>query len=156
MSEDVKKPEGDEELKSQLEALRQELEFQKSEAKKAFEKRDAAKKELDEYQGKQLEQQEKYKELYETTLKEFEENKKTYETVQEQYDNLIKSQKQELLSVLDGDARKFAETLELDKLREFVKIHSKSKAPLDDGVKVGSDGKAKKKYKTYQEWFNNQ
>ena len=155
MSDYIKQPEGNEnELKTQLDALKQELDFQKSEAKKAFEKRDAAKKELDEYQRKQLEEQEKYKELYESTLKEFEENKKTYATVQEQYENLVTSQKEELLGRLDGDAKKFAETLDIDKLREFVKINAKEVKPLDSGTKVCGNAKPKQ-YKSYQEWFNN-
>lgn len=119
--------------------LEKDLEFQKSENKKAFEKRDATKKEVDALtlKIKELEEKGGHSAEVETLKAEL----TTLKTENEEYKKQIKeindSTKAELLGMLpEGDTKKFAEKLGLPELREYVKIHNVPSYDKSKHVKI--------------------
>lgn len=132
MPDDIKEVDTSEleSLKEQLNKLNAELEYQKSEAKKAFEKRDAYKKQIEEAEKKALEEQGKYKELYEVKEKEFSEVAKTVEQLKVERDSALKkltdfenSQREELYKQLPNEeAVEIGKNLGLEELRKYVNL----------------------------------
>lgn len=113
------------------------------EAKKAFQERDEAKRKareleakLKEIEEKSLQEQGKYKELYEQKAVEY--SKKVEELssnlqYKEKYIILEKSIRESLIEQIPEDKRKFAEKFDLDELKEFVTVETKS-----TGGKIGT------------------
>lgn len=152
MSDDIKQ----EVDTSEIEKIKQEAEFYKAEAKKAFEKRDQLKKELEEREQKALEEQNKYKELYESLnpkLKEFEEKLAKTEQEKEEYLSKLKSvedsTKQELMAELSDEHKAIASKLSLEDLREYVKINRKQTVKTD---KIKTVGEIKKPFEPNSIW----
>lgn len=107
--------------------LETDVEFQKNEAKKAFEKRDATKKEIDSLtvKIKELESKGTNSDELETLKKEKEDLIKERDSYKSQIDQINESTKKELLEMLpEGDVRKLGEKLGLAELREYVKLHT--------------------------------
>lgn len=124
-------------LKEQAEIakkLQEELDYTKGEAKKAYEKRDLLKKEIEDREQKALEEQGKYKELYETKEKEFSEVAKTVETLQKERDEALnkmtsfeKAQREALTKDLTEDEKALTTKLDLDELSKYVKLVGRTK-----------------------------
>lgn len=109
-----------------------------------------------EAKAKALEEQSRYKELYESVnpkLKEFEE--KLTKTEQEKEDYLSKlkavedSTKKELIEELSDEHKAIASKLPLEDLREYVKINRKQTVKTD---KIKTVGEIKKPYETNSVW----
>ena len=116
--DDDSKPDSKDESTQQKEKIA----FLEAESKKAFAKRDEYKKQLEDIQLKDEEEKGKFKELYEKFKTESETKGKALEDAETKLKQFIETQKKELVESLDDESKKFAETLELDQLREFVKI----------------------------------
>lgn len=121
-------------IKKQLETVTAELEYQKAESKKAFEKRDAYKKQIEEAEKKALEEQGKYKELYEAKEKEFSELNKSLEDIKKEKEEAVNkmtawetAQRDALTKNLSEDEKEIAAKLSLDELGKYVKLLGKSK-----------------------------
>lgn len=111
------------------------------EAKKAFKERDEAKKKLRELEEKTLQEQGKYKELYEQTKAEYDklnEDLSVNLQYREKYTILEKSIRESLIQQLPEAKRKFAERFELDELKEFVSVETQNMKPgTADAARVG-------------------
>jgi len=137
---------------NQILKLNSDLEFQKSESKKAFDKRDAIKTEFKSFKeqvitGQAPEVQELNKKVFDfetkfdSMEKELEDYKVKYTEVDTRIKDINEKKKTELLSSLpDGsEKKKFAEGLnDLDKLEDFVKL-AKIETIGVDGGKGGGD-----------------
>jgi len=131
--------------------LKEKIAFLEAESKKAFEKRDEYKKQIEAIHLKSEEEQGKFKELYEKFKTESETKGKALEDAETKLQEFIETQKKELVESLDDESKKFAETLELDQLREFVKI-SLTKKKLDATHPSLRPTKPIGKAKTFSEW----
>jgi len=125
------------ELKAQLDKVNSDLEYQRSEAKKAFEKRDEYKKQIEEAETKKAQEQNQFKELYEKeqeTKKALESEVNTYKPYKEKWETYETTRRGSLLEkVEDADLKKAYEKLELSDLELVVaKITSKT-PPTDQG-----------------------
>ena len=121
-------------IKRELAETKKRAEFLESESKKAFEKRDAYKKQIEETEKKALEEQGKYKELYETKEKEFSEVAKTVEQLQKERDEALnkmtsfeKAQREALTKDLTEDEKALTTKLDLDELSKYVKLVGRTK-----------------------------
>ena len=162
MSEDTKNTQVDNpasDIQKQLEELKARNEYLEAEAKKAFEKRDMTKKELEQIKQKQLEDQGKFQDLYaqtkaelEAKLEEYNKLNEEFVKTQERLNELVNTQREELLGQLDGDARKFAEQLDdIGKLREFVKLHKVERPNVDTGTTI-THGAPAQSYGSFADW----
>ena len=145
--DDDSKPDSKDESTQQKEKIA----FLEAESKKAFAKRDEYKKQLEDIQLKDEEEKGKFKELYEKFKTESETKGKALEDAETKLKQFIETQKKELVESLDDESKKFAETLELDQLREFVKI-SLSKKKLDATHPSLRPTKPVGRAKTFSEW----
>lgn len=142
------------ETAQKLEQIQKDLEFQKAEAKKAFEARDNAKKELESLRAaeaelkalkeKQQTEQGQFKELAEQKAKEAEELKKKLDEIdpkakslEEKLQKIEFERKEELLSQLDEKHKEFAKDLDLDKLKSYVDLHKEEKPGTATGKAGG-------------------
>lgn len=139
------------ESKNESTQLKEKIAFLEAESKKAFEKRDEYKKQIEAIHLKSEEEQGKFKELYEKFKTESETKGKALEDAETKLNLFIETQKKELVESLDDESKKFAETLELDQLREFVKI-SLTKKKLDATHPSLRPIKPIGKAKTFSEW----
>lgn len=106
--------------------------------------------------AKLLEEQGKYKELFESVnpkLKEFEEKLTKTEKEKEEYLSKLKavedSTKKELMEELSDEHKAIASKLPLEDLREYVKINRKTTVKTD---KIKTVGEIKKPYETNSVW----
>jgi phage shock protein A len=137
MSDDIKKEVETSDLetiKKELDENKKKAEFFEAEAKKAFEKRDAYKKQIEETEKKALEEQGKYKELYETKEKEFSEVAKTVEQLQKERDEALnkmtsfeKAQREVLTKDLSEDEKSLTTKLDLEELGKYVQLVKRTK-----------------------------
>lgn len=123
-----------EQIKRELEETKKRADYLESESKKAFEKRDAYKKQIEETEKKALEEQGKYKELYETKEKEFSEVAKTVEQLQKERDEALnkmtafeKAQREVLTKDLTEDEKALTTKLDLEELSKYVKLVGRTK-----------------------------
>lgn len=152
------------EYEKAIEKANSDLEFQKNESKKAFEKRDEVKNEFRSYKsqviaGQAPEVQDLSKKVldYEMKFEGLEKSIEDYKTLLENA-NKVKTdietkQREDLLKSLPegSESRKFAEGLnDLDKLRSFVEVAKKEKIGVDGG-KPGGNGKLDPN-KTYDDY----
>lgn len=145
-------------LKKELEETKKQAEeakFYKEEAKRAFEKRDAVKKQLEEIEKKKLEEDGKYKELYEAKEKEFSETFKTLEQLKAERDEAVKvkdsfieTTRNELLKDLPDEHKELAKQLDLESLRKYVELNGKKQIKTDKMMDVN-------KVKTTTSYSNN-
>ena len=128
-----------------------------SKLEEAIESRQKTKSKLSELENKMSNGQAELKELLEAKNKEIEslstnvsDYKSQFEATQKQIDEIKEKQRQALLESLEGENKKFAESLDLEKLQEYAKIHSRSKvADPKARLKLSKDGD---KPKTAHEW----
>ena len=121
--------------KTELELLKEQLEFQKSEAKKAFEDRDKVKKKLQDIADKKLKDDGDLA----TLLKQREEELSAKETElietkkkADAYDERVKKEREELInSIEDKDLKKIAEKLEPEDLKLYAEKHGKKELGVD-------------------------
>ena len=139
------------EYENNLVKINSDLEFQKGESKKAFEKRDEVKKEFREFKtqvasGQAPEVQETVKKVldYEQKFDLLNNEKEDFRTKLEQAENKLKEinlkQREHLLESfpVGTELRKFAEGLDdLDKLSNFVTVTKKEKIGVDGGKPGG-------------------
>lgn len=137
-----------------LTKLNSDIEFQKNEAKKAFEKRDEVKNQFRDYKtqvvsGQAPEVQEvskkvlEYESKFDTLEKTLEDYKSKHELAETKLKEINEKQRTQLLESLPAgsEVRKFAEGLDdLDKLNSFVLVAKKEKIGVDGG-KAGGDFK---------------
>lgn len=123
-------------LKAQLDKVNSDLEFQKSEARKAFEKRDELKKQIEETERKKAEENNEFKTLYEKEqtekaklLTELEEVKPFKEKFTALESDIRKGY---LDSIKDEDLRKIAETLNTEQLKIYSAKHSDKGVATDE------------------------
>lgn len=130
-----------------LTKLNSDIEFQKNEAKKAFEKRDEVKNQFRDYKtqvvsGQAPEVQEvskkvlEYESKFDTLEKTLDEYKTKHEQAETKLKEINEKQRTQLLESLPAgsDVRKFAEGLDdLDKLSSFVLVAKKEKIGVDGG-----------------------
>lgn len=121
-------------IKKELAETKKRAEFLESESKKAFEKRDAYKKQIEETEKKALEEQGKYKELYETKEKEFSEVAKTVEQLQKERDEALtkmtafeKAQREALTKDLSDEEKSLTSKLDLEELGKYVQLVKRTK-----------------------------
>lgn len=121
--------------KSELELLKEQLEFQKAEAKKAFEDRDKVKKKLQDIADKKLKDdgdlatllKQREDELSAKDTELIEAKKKA-----DAYDERIKKEREELInSIEDKDLKKIAEKLEPEDLKLYAEKHGKKELGVD-------------------------
>lgn len=121
-----------EDLQKQISELKSRLDYERSEAKKAFEKRDELKKQLDAIEQKKLEENAQYKDLSNTLKADKEaletkvaDAKAEAEAFKTRLAEIEKAQREKLLSSLkDEKLKKFAENItDLAQLEEFVNLN---------------------------------
>ena len=152
------------EYEGNLTKLNSDLEFQKNEAKKAFEKRDEVKNQFRDYKTqivsgqapevqdltkKVMEYEQKF-DLLERTIEDF---KTKNEQAESKLSEINAKQRNQLLESFPAgsDLRKFAEGIDdLDKLNQFVLVAKKEKINVDGG-KPGGDFKPDTS-KTYDDY----
>jgi hypothetical protein len=145
-------PEELEQHKAEIEKLKSDLEFQKSESRKAFEKRDELKRQVDEAERVRLEKENEFKALYEKTKNDLE----TYKVEKENELNEVKPYKEKWTSyetlrketllgqITDIDIKTIGSKMELSDLEVFVSKQT-NRLPGDDGrsgkTKLNYEGK---------------
>lgn len=133
-----------------LEEALKKLQYLEGEAKKAFQERDAAKAKTREFETAEEERKRKALEAkgeYETLIKSKDAELEKFKADSERLSELVSSLKNELLDQLNEDHREIAGKLDLDDLRKYVKLHSKTTVATDAGrpgatAKVNVDGKS--------------
>jgi chromosome segregation ATPase len=139
--------------------LSKDAEHYKGEAHRTAEQREALKKKIADAEEEERKQQGKFEELYTELKTKFDEQKKELDSFKSKYTSLEEKQREDLLKSLpDGEAKNFAESLDLDRLRDYVKVFKATQktgdAPPDGGSKFKKkpDGK---RYKNLSEWRKN-
>jgi hypothetical protein len=146
----------------QIEELKQKAEqadYYKTEAEKAFKKRDELKKKLEDEAKAKAEEQGKFKELYESTVPKITEFEKTIEQLRLEKEQALKvkndfekEQRESLLKDLpDGDEKEIGSKLDLMDLRKYVELHKKQESKKHNSTSVGGK-KGEEKPKTLAEW----
>jgi len=134
-------------IKAEKDKLNSDLEFQKAEAKKAFEKRDEYKKLIEETEKKKLEENNEFKTLYEQKAeaeKKLLADLEDLKPYKEKYTALETEIRKELLDVIkDEDLRKIGESLSTEQLKVYSSKHKDTAPPPGDGNR---SGKAKLDY----------
>jgi chromosome segregation ATPase len=146
-----------EQIRKELEETKKKADYLESESKKAFEKRDAYKRQIEETEKKALEEQGKYKELYETKDKEFTEVAKTVEQLKLERDEALnkmtafeKAQREILTKDLTEDEKALTTKLDLDELSKYVKLVGRTKT--DKITNVNSNNKSGYQYDPNSAW----
>lgn len=123
--------------KAEMDKLKSDLEYQKSEAKKAFEKRDEFKQELEKLKNADLEKQNQFKELYEKEKENSTNLSKQLDELnpfKEKWTSYEKSRRETLLNeVKDEELKTVAQKLELTDLEKFAEKLKGTKLPTEAG-----------------------
>ena len=137
-------PDGQEESGSETQEAKQEqdkLAFLQAEAQKAFKARDELKAKLKSLEEADEMKKGNYEKVIADKTQEFEQLKAEAEElkqIKEKFDSFQKAMKDELLAELSDEHKAIAGDLELDKLREYVKLNKATTNSMDSARTGGS------------------
>ena len=136
-------PDGQEESGSETQEAKQEdkLAFLQAEAQKAFKARDELKAKLKSLEEADEMKKGNYEKVIADKTQEFEQLKAEAEElkqIKEKFDSFQKAMKDELLGELSDEHKAIAGDLELDKLREYVKLNKATTNSMDTARTGGS------------------